>query len=128
MSTNTPLTAQSIFDQVVEHLRKQQMQSSDADKCRYRLVHDKETLKCAAGCLITDEEYQPWMDEEWDDTTLESILGNLQCPQSLKERLGNFIDLIGDLQNIHDNCGTSQWERSWRVLAGAHKLKYTAPE
>ena len=48
-------TQQQIFDQVARHLLKQGKRAVSAQgRCKYRT---DDGLKCAAGCLISDEEY-----------------------------------------------------------------------
>jgi hypothetical protein len=57
------MTNQEIFDTVALHLIKQGKQSIDAAKgmCLYRGPNG---LKCAVGCLIPDEVYDPSMEDE----------------------------------------------------------------
>jgi hypothetical protein len=52
------MSKQEIFDTVVTHLRKQNTQSGKGGNCFYRLGE----LKCAVGCLISDEDYSPDME------------------------------------------------------------------
>lgn len=52
------MNAQEIFDKVVNHLRKQGHRSLSEDgRCLYRGSNGD---KCAIGCIISDEDYQPW--------------------------------------------------------------------
>lgn len=54
-------TEQQIFDQVVSHMLKQGRQSAlENGLCKYR---GPEGLMCAAGCLMSDDEYNPNFDK-----------------------------------------------------------------
>lgn len=48
-------TAQQVFDQAALHLLTQNRKSKEDTKCAYRT---KEGLRCAAGCFISEEEYE----------------------------------------------------------------------
>ena len=52
-------TAQEVFDQVATHLLTQNERSLDGASCSYR---NCDGLKCAAGCLISDDEYDNQME------------------------------------------------------------------
>jgi len=55
LATLKDATRQQIFDQVARHLLKQGKRAVSAQgRCKYRT---DDGLKCAAGCLISDEEY-----------------------------------------------------------------------
>lgn len=85
-------TAQEVFDQVKNHLITQNEQSVNSDGlCVYRNV---DGLSCAAGCLISEEEYSPDFEKNlWGD------LINMRLVSSAHS------DLIGELQQIHDQWG-----------------------
>lgn len=90
------MTEQEIFDTVTKHLSGMKKQSLRAgmfyELCAYR---DLEGNKCAVGCLITDDEYTPEMDETGDVSAL--------CEEGLlPERLIPHIDLLSSLQDVHD--------------------------
>ena len=58
LKTLPQATAQEVFDQVTQHLLKQgKAARSGTGACRYRVETRGEILKCAAGCLIADDEY-----------------------------------------------------------------------
>lgn len=85
-------TEQEVFDQVLSHLRRQGRPSKGKDGgCKYRGVGN---LKCAAGCLIADDEYKSKMDN-LDDTRWLSLVSEGLVPNV-------HIHLIRDLQVIHD--------------------------
>lgn len=47
-------------EKIVKHLVQQKAQAFQGTSCKYRTSDGK---MCAIGCLIPDEEYQPWMDD-----------------------------------------------------------------
>jgi len=54
--------------------------------------------KCAAGCLISDEEYLPTMEHmAWEELVDEGLPAHHE-------------DLIQELQKIHDNESIELWE------------------
>lgn len=113
------MTPQEVFDKVVTHLRKQG-RSSRNGKCLYRYGD----LKCAAGCLIEDEEYRPFMDGD-SDTSIGRILHHPDTPVSMRERLAPHLELISSLQNLHDNRGVPDWENELSDVARDFDLQYT---
>ena len=89
-------SATEVIDFVKRHLMKQNRNSvSEQGFCNYRGIND---TKCAAGCLIPDEDYKPSMERRlWKGLI----------------RAYNFTDshqkLIEELQNIHDSFEVSEW-------------------
>lgn len=90
------MTKQEIYDTVCAHLAQQKRRAFENGSCRYRT---SDGLKCAIGCLIPDDLYDPRMD---------SVAGNY-ASRLLSEfpRIGelfagirpNFLDC---LQQAHD--------------------------
>jgi len=143
---NNSLTAQQVFDHVVNHLRQQKVRSvtrmyfpdnspSDGndnltvgsninyqDNCSYRTPYG---LKCAIGCLITDEEYRPEME---GCSNINSLLDAEIAPASLKERLLPHKQLLMALQTIHDGRPPESWEKHLSYYAERSQLNYSAPE
>ena len=105
------------------HLLAQGQQASSLQgSCRYRLVMPDETvLKCAIGCLIVDEAYDPLMegagvellsvalDGSWDGDGREGVLAralNMSgIPASIEMR-----DALTRLQIIHDGRPVERWD------------------
>lgn len=94
-------TAQEVFDQVAKHLLTQRKKNESLDRelgiktCRYR---GDNGLKCAAGCLIADDEYHPSMEGlSWD-----VLVGQFK----LSDR---YSRLISELQMIHDSFDPKNW-------------------
>lgn len=99
LATLEKATAQEVFDQVVNHLREQKVPSEDdsGDMCMYRKEKDGVVLKCAAGCLIADNEYDPLMEGS--------------CWESEKFFVPvEHQELIRSLQKVHDNYSPEDWE------------------
>jgi hypothetical protein len=115
LATLPEATAQEVFDQSAIHLLTQNKKSSSyvpkkADGiCKYRLGD----LKCAAGCFISDEEYNSSFEgKSW--TTLH------------KEKLvpSNHYLLIKDLQEIHDEYSPDKWKELLKNLAEYEDLTF----
>jgi hypothetical protein len=86
------MTKQEIFDTVAIHLIKQGKKSvGDDGKCKFRTP---EGLKCAVGCLIPDEVYDPSMEDE----SVESLI---YAHDALDFLNPNALFLL-KLQSAHD--------------------------
>lgn len=113
------MTKQETFDTVVEHLRQQGRPAWDrgGTACLYRT---SQGLKCAVGCLIPDELYE---------ARFEGVsLTNQKVLQHILRDLGHDVNLLIELQMIHDGMHSSNWESEWKTLAFKHDLVYTAPD
>ena len=110
LKTLPQATEQEVFDQVASHLLKQGEKSANRNGgCRYRY----EDKKCAAGCLIGDDEYYSSLEAEpW------SILS------SRKKVPCEHADLIGRLQTIHDAKDAENWELELKRLALVRNLNW----
>jgi hypothetical protein len=97
-------TKQEVFEQVARHLLEQKQQSLIGNyKCAYR---GEAGLKCAAGCLIGDDEYRGiFENRNWSFLVRE---GHVPKEHSA---------LISLLQSIHDDTGPAIWESSLKLLA-----------
>ena len=118
------MNKQEIFDTVVNHLRKQGEKSQDEDSgtCMYRLPKDGKMLKCAVGCLIDDDEYDPSMENRTILSIFEPHSG-LRIPKLRK--LEDHVSFLQGLQSIHDIHPVYEWENYFRGLAARHTLVYT---
>lgn len=67
-------------------------------KCAYRGVGG---LKCAVGCLIPDERYDP---------TLEGFSAYNERVQKATEHTKEQNALAGALQRVHDTCEPNNWQ------------------
>lgn len=113
-------TTQQVFDQIVNHLRKQGKPSMDkhGNGCLY---HGPNGLKCAAGCLIADDEYSPEMDNNpADDTTWQYLIDTGVVPS-------HFSKLIIHMQHLHDLKHHEDWESEFEKAAQTFDLEYKKP-
>ena len=103
-------TEQEVFDQVARHLLTQNKASLDmlGNSCQYRGI---DGLKCAAGCLISDDEYQPDMERTYWGELVNSNL----APKEHEE-------IIAMLQDIHDDWPPSRWLFALKDLAAERNL------
>ena len=119
LKTLKDATAQEVFNQVASHMLRQNEVSKHANGigCAYRGVNG---LMCAAGCLISDEEYLPEMDEP------------KQCGYAMGwvdlHRFGYVTgeheDMINRLQIVHDLSKTEYWKNALRDIADDLKLEF----
>lgn len=121
LKTLPQATAQQIFDQVANHLLTQNKRAGEpiidettgleiGVRCQYK---DKNGLKCAAGCLIADNEYDPEFEERiWEQLTSKNLVPN------------NHSDLIGELQKLHDThyIDPIDWKKELTSLAVIFEL------
>jgi hypothetical protein len=103
---------QEIFDRVAEHLLTQNQRSSvqtisSPNSCRYRLGE----LKCAIGCLIPDELYDPEMESH-------TVVGD-SVRYLFDEK---FLPFLHNLQRIHDVDPVDQWQESLDELCKVENL------
>lgn len=93
---------QEAFDKIAEHLLTQKVQArNDADtNCAYR---GRGGTKCAVGCLIPDELYDPDMEGE-DAGMLPELF-----PQLKPLIYGLNIKLLTEIQFMHDNEAPASW-------------------
>ncbi len=123
---SSSMTAIEIIDKVTEHLLNQNKKSIST----YSMVQDEngqpvpgclyrgeDGLKCAIGCLIKDDEYS--FDIE-GYTVLE-----LYESKRLFKRLAPYVELLLDLQSIHDDYEPSEWPRLLKKLREAYVKIYS---
>lgn len=110
LATLPNATAQEVFDQVAAHLLQQNKKSGQADgSCMYRYGE----LKCAAGCLIGDDEYR----EEYEGVQWAFLVQDGTVPSAHE-------DLIDALQGVHDSYDPSAWRKHLRRVAHENNLKW----
>lgn len=108
-------SAQEVFDQVSKHLLKQKVKAlrfpdSPSSVCAYRAPGG---LRCAAGCLITLEEYDP----RFEGSSWSTLLAAGRVPKE-------HSVLIIALQHIHDQQAPLAWEQSLKNLAVQFQLNF----
>lgn len=102
---------QQTFNTVKEHLLKQNQPCvDDIFNCKYR--HNG--LKCAAGCLIPDDKYDPLMEDKTVDNKYFTD----------EDFFGHDKQLVLHLQDIHDHYSVKDWEKELRLLAEDEGLLY----
>jgi hypothetical protein len=108
LETLPQATAQQVFDQIATHLLTQNYRCVDPSrsslKCLYRGPNG---LKCAAGAVIGDDEYDPKMETvgDWQD------LSNERYVPKYHE------SLIVCLQDCHDNHPVDYWKERLTEIA-----------
>ena len=106
-------TAQEVFDFVAHHLLTQNEKSLQGNSCRYK---SQRTLKCAAGCLISDENYDKSLEgDTWDIV-------------SKKLGMVNQWSLVRDLQALHDNTIVRKWKHELINFANRYALSTVVME
>lgn len=111
------MTPQEIFDTVATHLFAQGERAiamePDTDICAYRTSDGK---KCAVGCLIPDELYDPGMEGH-------SALGLVNAGFLLPSFFDKNLPLLDDLQFVHDEI--SCWDTEEFLRAELAKVADT---
>ena len=97
LATLEKATVREVFNQVKNHVltQNEKCQLVPHGACAYR---NKEGLKCAAGCLISDDEYK----EDFECKNWQALVESRHVPNS-------HYELIKTLQSIHDNSQPYQW-------------------
>ena len=115
LKTLPQATAQEVFDQITQHLLRQGKAAKSATgACKYRAETVEEgVLKCAAGCLIADDEY----DRLFESITWDDLVSGEKVPSA-------HYQLIWDLQIIHDTVIPKDWSINFKVVAARYDLKY----
>jgi hypothetical protein len=116
LATLSQATGQQIFDQIVGHLRMQNAKCKSGDSCMYR---NPKGLKCAAGCLIADDEYK----EIFEHQVFAYVALSL-CHLGVHQEA---LSLISTLQQTHDNKAIMHWERRFKEIAEAYGVTYVEP-
>lgn len=112
LKTLNTATEQEVFDQVTHHLLTQNQRSTDHLSPLYR---NSDGLKCAAGCLIADDEYSPEIENKSWGVVVNSYFPNL---------IDVHTDLIIDLQKLHDLFEPNSWQRELKKIANHYKLTF----
>ena len=100
---------QQVFDHIAAHLLTQNKRSiDDTDVCAYR---GQGGLKCAAGCLIDDPEYDPHF-----ENNIWSELIRCGCVPD------HHAALIERLQGVHDLHPVEKWKGQLSRVAAEEGL------
>lgn len=109
------MTHQEIFNKVARHLLTQNKKSVlfSGGSCAYR---GKDGLKCAIGCLISDDDYCFAMEGN-SVTTLSYDFPGLGLREITEQS-----NLLLSFQNIHDNFPPNEWWKRLLTLATFYNL------
>ena len=107
------MTTQEAFDKSVTALLKQNKKSEDGRKCMYR---GPEGRKCAIGHLIPDSIYDPSMERKGVNVL------RYEFPEVADLLEDVNIELLNQLQLIHDTTPPKAWELGFNLLAYRYKL------
>lgn len=110
-------SAQEVFDYIANHLLKQAKVSVYGGLCRYV---GKEGLRCAAGCLFTEEQYR------YSCINYPDGVEGRSWYKLVEDRVvpGTHCDLITSLQTIHDSYQPRWWKQNLSHLAKANGLSW----
>lgn len=112
---------QKIFNKVYKHLLTQKVRSYDKDNdiCLYRQKKGDKYLKCAVGCLIPSNRYNPKFEKN-DITSLFQKFPNIQTV--LDVQTNSDKDFLLGLQEIHDSDAVETWNHKLAEFAFEHEL------
>lgn len=101
LAESTPM---EVFQFIEHHLLTQNAKSTKFKKriCYYRGDND---LKCAAGCLISDDEYTP----KFEANNWSTLVRKRQVPAAHSK-------LLRELQLIHDDIPVNSWKHHLDLL------------
>lgn len=124
------LTNQEIFDKVATHLLTQGKKSiNDEWRCLY---HGPNGLMCAAGCLMLgSEDTSSFEGTSIPNPSAEDTLTHKESAVlDALERGGvprtcEALNLVSDLQDLHDNDNPREWLDALRYCAEACSLNAT---
>lgn len=116
LSTLKNATKQQVFDQVVEHLLTQKKKSRAYNGgCCYRITIAGSELKCAAGCLISDQEFKDLDLSKYNIDIWDELIKAGYAPRKHGK-------LITALQDMHDREGVRDWYDSLEYIARNFRL------
>jgi hypothetical protein len=119
------LNKQEIFDTVAKHLLKQMEQSLThrlngkiilSTQCAYR---GDSGCKCAIGCLIPDDRYDPSLE---GNDVVRGLVRQLLIDIGIDMTNFSIASLIIDLQHTHDAYEPKDWAGELVRVGVKHKL------
>jgi len=93
-------------------------------RCVFRTEDGK---KCAIGCLIPDDQYDPKMDADYG-TDFPKVLDYLDKKSPLREKLERHTQMLRSLQVLHDQVPVDSWAEALKKLAEEWELVWPAKE
>lgn len=109
--TPTPTPNTEIFLRVAKHLLRQGCRSETNTTCMYR----SGALRCAIGCLIEDDAYEPSLEHQGVDTAV--VQAALEASGIVLDFEHDAIDLLRELQDLHDDRDPSAWPTVLSAIA-----------
>lgn len=127
IKTINDFSLQEIFDYVALFLLKQNKRSSitvfkqglASESCRYRAGTPEEPLKCAVGCIMSDEEYL----SDYECKTISWLQAKVEYFNHIDNKI---VLLLHSLQQKHDNCTPDKWYCSLSDVAEHFELSTKA--
>lgn len=115
-TVDRPKTAQDIFNIVCAHLRKQRVACLDpSGNCVYA---NDQGQHCAVGALLLHESYAEVRQSNFCVEELPTYFPE-ECAW-----MTPHLQLLRDLQELHDNNRPSRWRRLLKRLAKKHNLVF----
>jgi hypothetical protein len=108
---------QEIFDKAARHLLRQNakaLRPGCSFACAYRAADGK---KCAVGALIPAKLYKP----EIEDKNIIDL--EVEAPKILSHIGRRNVELLRELQSLHDDHEPEQWPAKLAALGRRFKLK-----
>lgn len=113
------LSAQEIFDRTAKHLLAQgQRAKAPCDYGSSSVYRTEDGLKCAIGCHIPDDLYEPWIDEKRLDV---EILPSKFLPGI---NVNQHLELLVVLQECHDTRLPNTWYIYLANIARVYGLRF----
>jgi hypothetical protein len=110
---------QAVYTRVRDHLLKQKRKSKDGGLgCLYR---GPDGTKCAVGCLIPDELYDPGIEHAACDEM--RVIRVLRKIPGMEDVTGEDAKFLRGLQSIHDRDDPDEWEESLGDFARENGLE-----
>lgn len=125
------MTPQEVFDRVAVHLIVQGRKSvgwtlKTGTICMYR----SDGCKCAAGALISDDDYDISMEgmSVFSSSVAEALATTLGVPGFAADarECSHYGRLLDALQVCHDDTDVERWPRALRKIAFKHALSDAA--
>ena len=124
LKTLPEFTKQEVFEYVVTNLLKQGEKSilpNSVERCGYR---GKDGKKCAAGFIISDEEYKKTFEGKTFQAMSVDFFQDGYFGYNERQEKYHF-KLIEELQKVHDNYTVSCWIGQFNDLADYFSLDKT---
>ena len=107
----------NVFLAVANHLLAQMRRSIvDNRLCLYR---SDEGLKCAVGCLISDEHYHEDLEKK---TVSEELVRDALERSGVRIHDGTMLQFVGELQFVHDYSFAKDWPHRLMGVAREYGL------